>query len=148
MQAKKKSAGAKIPFPFVLDELAECSPYTKPMFGCLGVYVGEKIVLIMRHKAADDPDNGIWVATTGEHHVSLLSEFPSLRSLVMFGPGPTGWQNLPLEAPDFEEAALGLCRAVRAGDPRIGKTPARRRPKTQTRAKARAKPKQKKGKRK
>jgi len=35
----------------------------------------------------------------------------------------TGWQVLPAEAPDFEEAALHACELVKAGDERIGKIP-------------------------
>src|SRR5215472_16997425 len=39
-----------IPHEFVLDALAPISPWTRPMFGCLAVYVDEKIVLILRDK--------------------------------------------------------------------------------------------------
>jgi hypothetical protein len=39
----------------------------------------------------------------------------------------TGWQVLPVDAPDFEEAALHACDLVLAGDRRIGKVPASRR---------------------
>jgi hypothetical protein len=38
----------------------------------------------------------------------------------------TAWQLLPSDAQDFEEAALCACELVLAGDPRIGKVPARR----------------------
>jgi hypothetical protein len=117
----------KIPFPFVLDALEELHPTTKPMFGSLGVYVGDRIVFIMRHKDNHTVDNGLWLATAGEHHESLARVFPSMRSLDMFGPGPTAWQNLPLESPDFEEAALRACELVRLRDPRIGKIPSGKR---------------------
>jgi hypothetical protein len=39
----------------------------------------------------------------------------------------TGWQVLPVDAPDFEEAVLRACDLVLAGDPRIGKVPGARR---------------------
>src|ERR1700758_3820359 len=102
-----------IPFSFVLEELADLEPYTKPMFGALGVYVGERIVLILRDKGEGDEDNGLWLATTGEHHESLQRELPSMRSIILFGPGPTGWQVLPSTAPDFEECAFRVCEMVR-----------------------------------
>ena len=35
-----------VPHMFVLDALSELEPRTNPMFGCLAVYVGEKIVLV------------------------------------------------------------------------------------------------------
>jgi hypothetical protein len=111
----------KLPFDFVLSELAELDPWTRPMFGCTAVYVGEQIIFILRAK--DDDDTGVWVATTKEHHASLRRELPSLRSILIFGGGETGWQLLPADADDFEESVLRACALVRAGDSRIGKVP-------------------------
>lgn len=118
----KKSQTKKPPYEFVMEELSDLPIYTKPMFGCLAVYLDEKIVFILRQKK-NDIDNGIWLATIGEHHASLQKDFPSMRSIEIFGPGPTGWQVLPEESEDFEEAALRACKFVRARDPRIGKIP-------------------------
>ena len=112
-----------VPHPFVLEALAELNPRTNPMFGCLAVYVGEKIVLVLRDKSPADADNGVWLATTMEHHASLRREFPSMRSIKVFGKPVTGWQVLPASAPDFEKAALHACELVIARDPRIGKVP-------------------------
>ncbi len=112
-----------VPFDFVLSELEDLSPYIKPMFGCTSVYVGEKIVFILRQRGNPLPDDGVWLATTGEHHASLQKDFPSMRSLEIFGPGPTGWQVLPVDAEDFEDNVLRACEMVRQGDPRIGKIP-------------------------
>jgi hypothetical protein len=129
----------KIPFAFVLDELAELAPWTRPMFGCTAVYVGEKIVFALRHKAKkNDSYNGIWVATTREHHASLRRELPSLCSIAVLGEGETNWQMLPLNAPDFEQSALAACALVRAGDPRIGKIPKQKREKSRPKRRLRA----------
>jgi hypothetical protein len=118
----------KLPFDFVLDELAELSPWTRPMFGCHAIYVEDKIVFIVRDKARPACDDGVWVATTQEHHASLRGELPSLRSIsVLANGGVTGWQILPAEAEDFEAGVLRACAMVRAGDARIGKIPVRRR---------------------
>jgi hypothetical protein len=111
------------PFPFVLDALAQLHPFTRPMFGCLALYVGEKIVLILRDKPTYASDNGVWLATTVEHHESLRPEFPNMRSVALLGKRVTAWQVLPSDAPDFEEAALHACELVLARDPRIGKVP-------------------------
>ena len=112
------------PFEFVLEALEAVRPRTNPMFGCLAVYVGPKIMLILRDKPAPAHDNGVWLATTREHHESLRAEFPHMRSIAVLGGGKeTGWQLLPAEAPDFEEAALRACDLVLARDPRIGKVP-------------------------
>jgi hypothetical protein len=115
------------PYEFVLDALATAQYTTRPMFGCLAVYVKEKIVLVLRDKPTALASNGVWLATTKEHHESLRNEFPGMRSIPALGSGVTGWQMIPSDAPDFEEAALRACELVLARDPRIGKTPQGRR---------------------
>jgi len=116
-----------IPHEFVLEAVAAVSPWTRPMFGCLAVYVEDKIVLILRDKRDKTVDNGVWLATTEEHHESLRREFPNMRSIQVLGKKVTGWQVLPADAPDFEEAALHACELIVARDPRIGKVPGARR---------------------
>src|SRR5260221_7420673 len=111
------------PHAFVLEALAEAEPRTNPMFGCLAVYVGEKIVLILRDRPKYPKDNGVWVATTLEHHESLRREFPNMRLIGLFGKKTTGWQVLAADAADFEAAALRAGELVVAKDPRIGKGP-------------------------
>src|SRR6202049_3538416 len=116
-----------VPHEFVLDAIAPLSPETRSMFGCLAVYVEDKIVLILREKRDETEDNGVWLATTEEPHQSLRREFPNMRSIQVFGKEVTGWQVLPADSQDFEEAVLRACDLVLAGDPRIGKVPGARR---------------------
>jgi hypothetical protein len=115
-----------VPHEFVLDAIAPMSPRTRSMFGCVAVYVEQKIVLALRNKSDRPADNGVWLATTVENHESLRREFPKMRSIQVFGKKVTGWQVLPADALDFEEAALRACELILARDPRIGKEPARR----------------------
>jgi len=132
---KKKER--RIPFDFVLEQLESLNPMVRPMFGCEAVYVGEKIVLILRLKeGSSTSDNGIWLATTIEHHESLRRIFPSLKSIEVFGQGVTGWQVLPSSASDFEESAMRVCELIKSGDERIGKIPKQKavRPVTRRRA--------------
>jgi hypothetical protein len=93
------------------------------MFGCTAVYVGDKIVFILRQKGNPIPDDGVWLATTAEHHESLQKDFPTMRSIELFGPGPTGWQVLPADSDDFEDNVLKACAFILQSDPRIGKIP-------------------------
>jgi hypothetical protein len=116
-----------VPHQFVLDAIASFSPVTRSMFGCLAVYIGNKIVFFLRDKPGASPDNGVWLATTEEHHESLRSEFPNMRSVQVLGREVTHWQVLPADAADFEEAALRAAELVLARDPRIGKIPQSRR---------------------
>jgi len=112
----------KVPYEFVLDALQESAPWTRPMFGCTAVYVGDKIVLVLREKPGSR-DKGVWLATTLEHHDSLRREFPNMRSIAVLGKDVTGWQLLPADASDFEESAMHACELVLARDSRLGKIP-------------------------
>src|SRR5262249_16644239 len=116
----------RVPHEFVLDAIASMSPFTRSMFGCLAVYVHDKIVFVLRDKRETAADNGVWLATVPEHHESLRREFPSMRSIAVLGKKVTGWQVLPADAADFEEAALHAADLVLAGDLRIGKVPGSR----------------------
>ena len=116
-----------VPLEFVLEAMAALPLETRSMFGCLAVYVEDKIVLILRDKRDETADNGVWLATTEEHHQSLRRDFPNMRSIQVFGKKVTGWQVLPVDAPDFEEAALRACELIVARDPRLGKVPGARR---------------------
>jgi hypothetical protein len=103
-----------------------CRRQPAPCSAACGLRWG-KIVLILRDKRDATADNGVWLATTAEHHESLRREFPNMRSIQAFGTKVTGWQILPVDAPDFEEAALRACELIVAKDPRIGKVPGARR---------------------
>ena len=105
-----------VPFAFVLDALAGCSSETRAMFGCLGVYVGDKMVHALREKPDGKADNGVWLATTEAPHASLRREFLHMRSIQAFGKKVTGWQVLPVDLPDFEEAAVRACELIVAGE--------------------------------
>jgi len=122
-----------IPFEFVLDFLEELEPLTKPMFGAVGVYARGKIVFILRNRESNPEDNGVWIATTSEHHESLKKNLNSMRSIEMFGPGPTGWQTLPVDDPNFERDVEIACQLVLNDDSRIGKIPKTKLKKRKTR---------------
>ena len=113
----------KIPFEFVLETLSRVHPRIRPVFGCYGIYLEEKIVLALRKRKDFQEDNGVWVATRTEHHGSLKKEIPSMRSIGILGGGVTHWQNLPDDADDFEESAIRICELILKGDVRIGRVP-------------------------
>ncbi len=117
-----------VPHAFVLDALTGIAPRTRSMFGCLAIYAGDKIVLLLRDRPDRTADNGVWLATTIEHHASLLHEFPNMRSIQLLGKEKTGWQVLSMDAADFEESALHACELILKGDRRIGKVPKSGRP--------------------
>ena|SRR5215218_4559497 len=70
-----------IPFDFVFDYLFPLEVKVKPMFGLFALYIGEKLVLMLRQRKQHSEINGVWIATSKDHHKSLRKAFPSLRSL-------------------------------------------------------------------
>jgi hypothetical protein len=50
------------------------------MFSCLAIYVEDKIVFILRDKRHQTADNGVWLATTEEHHQSRIGKVPGQRA--------------------------------------------------------------------
>jgi hypothetical protein len=111
-----------VPFEFVLEQLASLNPQVKPMFGCHAIYVGEKIVLMLRKKDTGVEDNGVWVALTAAHQESLKRQFPVMRPVQLL-PTSASWQIIPLDADDFEACMLEVCQLVLKNDIRIGKVP-------------------------
>ncbi len=118
---------AQIAFDFILDYLHPLDVRIKPMFGCHAFYVNEKIVLVTRKKDNHQEANGIWIATSPEHHASLNRQFPSFEpvSILNEGKGETNWRMIHESADDFEESAIRICELVKQGDVRIGKIPKR-----------------------
>jgi hypothetical protein len=111
-----------IPFDFVLEELERLKPSVRPMFGCFAVYVDIKIMLMLRNRTDHEDDNGVWIATAEEHHESLKKILPSMRPIKLLGK-VTKWQNLPVDADDFEENVLKVCQLILKRDVRIGAIP-------------------------
>jgi len=110
-----------IPFDFVLEQLYSVNVEIRPMFGCFALYVHNKIVLILRKRNTSTKDNGVWLATSKEHHASLKRTFHSMRSIKVLGGKESNWQNLPSDADDFEEMAIKACEMILHGDKRIGR---------------------------
>lgn len=134
----KLFAKKPIPHAFVLDELERLGVHTKAMFGCLAIYSGEKMLLILRERESNLEDNGIWVATYAEFHESLKKDLPSLRSLKLFGPAETDTQVLPSDSLSFEDEAFKLCELIMRGDHRIGRIPKAKMPKAKSKNAAKA----------
>lgn len=115
-----------VPFAFVLDKLASLSPHTRPMFGCLAVYLGERIVMVLRDKGPIDADNGVWLAFEPEREAEVFRAFPRLQAIEVFSASVRGWRKLSSRSPEFEDDVLDACRRISAGDTLLGKLPGRR----------------------
>jgi hypothetical protein len=109
------------PFDFVFDYLPT-GIRVKKMFGMHYIYLGKRIMLILRKSDNQSEWNGIWVATSKEHHQSLKNNVPELGTFFLKGDDRhSNWLLLQDNAEDFEGAAIKVCELITHGDPRIGK---------------------------
>jgi len=126
--AKRKA----VPYPFILEALAPLEPEVRPMFGGYSVYVGDRVMFMLRDRPTETRDNGLWVIFADERDASeqataLRWEFPSLRKIELLEGKIRHWMVLPADAPDFESSAMHACELVRRRDARMGRVPKSRR---------------------
>jgi hypothetical protein len=126
---KRKSA----PFPFILDALTPLEPEVRPMFSGFAVYVGDKIVLMLRDSLKHPEDNGVWLVFSETANLAdpgIRREFPSLRLIGLLGGKIAHWRLIPADSPTFESEAEHACELLLKHDARFGRVPQSR----QTRA--------------
>lgn len=116
----------KPPHSFVLDALAPVDPEVRRMFSGFAVYVGDRIVLMLREHAKSPRDNGVWLVLADgidPADPGLRREFSSLRRIELLGDKIRHWLLIPMDSPGFEREALHACDLIRRHDPRLGRIP-------------------------
>jgi hypothetical protein len=111
----------KVPFDFILDELAPIRPVVKQMFGFTYLYLAEKLLFGLREQIGRPNTNGIWIFTEAEHLDSLRREFPLLSRQYFWKSGNKGWVVLTSKNEHFEEYAYKACELALRGDRRLGR---------------------------
>jgi hypothetical protein len=120
----------KPPHAFVLEALAPLDPEVRRMFSGFAVYIGDRIVCMLRDHLRSPQDNGVWLVLSETAHPAdpdLRREFPSLRTIDLLGDKIGHWLLLPSDGPDFEKEALHACDLLLHYDPRLGRVPKSRR---------------------
>ena len=123
-------AKPKLPHPFVLEALAPLSPEVRRMFSGFAVYIGNRLLMMLRDHAKYPHDNGIWLVLSegiDPADASLRRDLPSLRSIQMLGNKISHWLLIPSDGADFESVALHACDLILHHDPRLGRIPQSRR---------------------
>jgi hypothetical protein len=116
----------KPPHAFVIEELAPLNPEVRRMFSGFAVYVGSRIVLMLRDHHKSPRDNGVWLVLSESADPAdpkLREEFPSIRRIGLLGDKIGHWLLIPSDGPDFEMEALHACDLLRRRDPRFGRVP-------------------------
>lgn len=122
--AKPKRRSA--PYPFIVEALTPLEPEVRPMFSGFAVYVGEKIVLMLRDSPKHPEDNGVWLVFSESASLADLKirqDFPSLRSINLLGGKIAHWLLIPADSPTFESEALHACELLLKHDGRFGRIP-------------------------
>ena len=127
-----KSKRKAPPYPFVLEALAPLEPEVRPMFSGYAVYIGDKIVLMLRDSPKAEQDNGLWLVFAEQTEAALAltnkpkslgKKLPSLRLIQLLGGVIKHWLLIPSDGPNFESEAQQACDLILARDPRIGRIP-------------------------
>src|SRR5580692_10977441 len=116
----------KAPHAFVLEALAPLNPEVRRMFSGFAVYLGDRIVCMLRDHAKSPRDNGVWLVLsdgTNPADPELRREIPSIRSIELLGDKIGHWLLIPSDSPGFEMEALHACDLLLRRDPRLGRVP-------------------------
>ena len=120
----------KPPHAFVVDALAPLHPEVRRMFSGFAVYIGDRIVCMLRDHPKSLVDNGVWLVLsdiTRPNDPTLRKDFPSLRPIELLRNKIGHWLLLPSDSPAFEQEALHACDLLLRHDPRLGRIPKSRR---------------------
>jgi hypothetical protein len=121
---------ATAPYPFVVEALASLQPEVRPLFSGCGIYIGDRLVLILRDREKSPQDNGVWLVLsdgTDPADKSLRRDFPPIRRIELLRTKISHWLLIPSDDERFEPLALHACDLILRRDPRFGRVPQSRR---------------------
>lgn len=124
LPAKPKRRSA--PYPFILEALTPLEPEVRPMFSGFAVYVGDKIVLLLRDSSKHPEDNGVWLVFSETANLAdpgIRRDFPSIRLIGLLRGKIGHWRLIPADSPTFESEALHACELLLKHDARFGRVP-------------------------
>ena len=117
----KKNKPPKDPLLWVVEPIMEEPSYIdKAMFGCRGIYLHGRLMLVLCSRK--EPWNGLMIATDNAAHDSIRQEFET----VVQHPVIRKWLYLPENSEDFETMSSEIVEAIRINDQRFGVEPKER----------------------
>ncbi len=125
--AKRKQSP---PHAFVVAALASLNPEVRRMFSGFAVYIGDRIVCMLREHDKSPQDNGVWLVLSDAADPAdpkLRREFPSIRTIELLANKIRHWLLIPSDSPTFEAETLHACDLLLQRDPRLGRIPESRR---------------------
>ena len=120
----------KLPYDYILSYLYPLRPEIKKTFGCYGLILNHKIVMLLREKESQPEFNGVFVATRPEYYDALGKELHSSNMKFDIDGNHHTWLFISEDLHDFDELIRKAAELVKGGDERIGKElPPKRKPK-------------------
>lgn len=116
----------KLPHAFVVEALAPLDPEVRKLFSGFAVYLGNRIVCMLRDHHKSPRDNGVWLVLsdgTNPGDPELRREFPSIRAIELLRNKIGHWLLIPSDSPSFETEALHACDLLLHRDPRLSRVP-------------------------
>ena len=121
MTSSEKKIKKQHPLLWVVESLMEEPSYiAKPMFGCLGIYLYGRLMLVLA--SGEEPWNGLLIPTEHQFHGAIMKEFSDVVQHTVL----KKWLYLPEATEDFETMASDIVEAVRMNDQRFGVEPQER----------------------
>lgn len=115
------------PFLYLVEQLSDDPSFIeRRMFGCLAVYYGGKMQLVLAAQG-ESPWMGILIPTEREYHSSLVADFPALASHPVLGK----WLYIAESTTEFEPTIAEIVKLIARGDERVGILPKPRKRKKQ-----------------
>lgn len=109
------------PLLWVVESIMEEPSYLdKAMFGCRGIYLHGRLMLVLC--SGEEPWNGLLIATYHEFHDSIRDDFEDVAQ----HPVLKKWLYLPEASEDFETVAFDIVEVIRMNDQRFGVEPKER----------------------
>jgi hypothetical protein len=113
------------PLEWLFEALEDHPTYfRRRMFGSECAYLDGKLMIAL--PVAEEPWNGMLVATSREQHASLQATWSGLKPHPVLGK----WLYISQNDPAFEKTAAAIVKSIRKGDGRIGVEPKPRKRKT------------------
>lgn len=109
------------PFLWVVEPLQDEPSYIdKAMFGCRGIYLHGRLMLVLCSGA--EPWNGLLIPTDHQFHDAIRKDFKTVKQ----HPVLKKWLYLREQQEDFESVAQDIVEAIRMNDQRFGVEPKER----------------------
>jgi hypothetical protein len=121
MKASRKKTKPQNPLLWVVESIMDEPTYIdKAMFGCRGIYLHGRLMLVLC--SGEEPWNGLLIATDHEFHNSIMDDFNYVVQHTVL----KKWLHLPEASEGFESVAMDIVEAIRIADHRFGVEPKER----------------------